>query len=806
MTSRRRACALAIAIVLGAGPAGAQDAPAPAPAPAPASVVAPRLLSDPEVSYPAGATGEAEVGVVLLVTAEGGVGEATADADAAEPFRSAAALAVRGWRFEPATRGGRAIAAKIKVVVVFRPPEVVAVPAREEPAPATALPEMPSPRAPVPATEDVVVRGARGEASRTVSLSRTEVRQIPGTFGDPFRALEIMPGVTPIVSGLPFFFVRGAPPGNVGYFLDGVRVPYLFHVGAGPSVVHPGLVDTVDLYPGGYPARFGRFSGGVVSGETLGPSRELRGEYNFRVFDAGALVESPFAGGRGSALVGGRYSYTGAVLSQISPDTELAYWDYQARASYDLGADDRISVFAFGGYDYLGQRTPTETLTLFGTTFHRVDLRHDHKLPEGRLRTALTLGMDRSTVSQDRSTRDRLLAMRTELEQRLSDTAVVRAGTDVQLDSFDIDIGDAVQAPSVQRVSDQFPSRTDLALGARADVVWQVTRRLEIVPGGRIDLYSSDGATAVGADPRLALRTIVTDRLKVLSAMGIAHQTPAFAIPIPGFVPGGLRGGLQKAVQQSFGVEIDLGGATTLTSTVFHNGFFDMSDPLGVTERPTAGCAPGQFPAGSLAGDRGNSPSGNGSPCGVDRFPPGTIGPDRSGGGGQAAESQGQRNATSAFEVRTRGNAYGLELFLKRRLTRRLGGFLSYTLSRSTRSYDDRTFVASFDRTHVANAALAFDLGRNWRAGTRVVFYTGLPKAPDPTDPSDTRLPAFFRLDVRLEKRWQLGKKAWISAVAEWLNATLSKEAVAARCTLQGCEAQTVGPVTIPSLGVEGGF
>lgn len=810
--TRACACALAFGVAVAslAAPAAAQTPPpGTSAAPAAPRIVSPKLLSDPDVAYPEGATGDAEITVLLLVGVDGGVTEATPEPGSAEPFRSAAEAAARTWRFEPATRDGAPVAARIKVLVVFRPPQRVEIPVEATPE-ATAPPPAAAARRgpPPPVTEDVLVRGARGEASRTVSLSRSEVRQIPGTFGDPFRALEIMPGVTPIVSGLPFFFVRGAPPGNVGYFLDGVRVPYLFHVGAGPSVVHPGLVDTVDLYPGGYPARFGRFSGGVVSGETLAPARELRGEYNLRVFDAGALVETPFAGGRGSALVGGRYSYTGAVLSRLSPDTELAYWDYQARASYEVGADDRLSVFAFGGYDYLGQRTPTETLTLFGTQFHRVDLRHDHRLPRGKLRTAMTLGVDTSDLSQGRSTRDRLLATRTELEQRIADNALVRAGTDIQLNSFDIDIGEAIQAPSIARVSDQFPSRTDLAIGARADVVWQVVPRLEIVPGGRIDLYSSDGATAVGVDPRIAIRTVVTDRLKLLSAMGIAHQTPAFAIPVPGFVPGGLRGGLQKAAQQSFGAEIDLGDAMTLTTTVFHNGFFDMSDPLGVTERETQGCAPGAFPAGTLAGDRGaiNPNQNQNAPCGIDRFPAGTIGPDRSGGGGQGADSRGQTEATRALEVRTRGQAYGLEVFLKRRLTRRIGGFLSYTLSRSTRSYEDRSFVASFDRTHVANAALAFDLGRNWRAGGRVVFYTGLPKAPDPVDPSSTRLPPFFRLDVRLEKRWQLGRKTWISVVAEWLNATLSTEAIAARCTLQGCESQTVGPVTIPSLGVEGGF
>jgi hypothetical protein len=38
------------------------------------------------------------------------------------------------------------------------------------------------------------------------------------------------------------------------------------------------------------------------------------------------------------------------------------------------------------------------------------------------------------------------------------------------------------------------------------------------------------------------------------------------------------------------------------------------------------------------------------------------------------------------------------------------------------------------------------------------------------------------------------------------MNATLSKEAVTTTCTLSGCEAEMIGPVTIPSIGVEGGF
>lgn len=790
---------LALASLLAAARGEAQPAtPPPPPPPVAPTLIAPRVLSDTTVLYPEGARGDTTVVLTLVVDQSGRVTSAAPN-EPNEPFSSLAAQSALAWRFEPATRNGVPIAAKIRFEVVFREPERPAEPAVDSIAP-------PTPERPGAAREErveVVVLGEHPEPSRTATLSRAEVRQIPGTFGDPFRAIEALPGVTPIVSGLPFFFIRGAPPGNVGYFLDGIRVPLLFHVGIGPSVVHPVLIDRVDLYPGGYPARFGRFAGGIVAGETTEPTPELHGEYNLRLFDAGAAVEAPFAEGRGTALVGGRYSYTALLLSLLSPDVLLEYWDYQARATFDLTREDRLGLFTFGSYDYLAQKTQGEPLTLFATEFHRVDLRYDRHLPRGKLRSALTFGIDRSRVQQDRSVVSRLYGGRTEIEHRIDSAVRVRAGTDFALETYGIELGSQVLSPSAQRAAANFPSRTDLTFGMRGDAVITPVSGFDVTPGLRIDLYASEGASAVGIDPRLATRTRMTERLHFLTAFGIAHQPPAFVVPVPGFQPGGLRGGLQRAVQESMGIELDLGDATTVTATVFQNAFFDMSDPLGTTEPELDGCPPGSYPDDSIGGDPGATPD-NPPDC-TDRFEPGTLGPDRSGGGGQGADSRGGRRFSEVFEVRTLGASYGLELFLKRRLTKKLGGFVSYTLSRSTRSYGRRQYVATFDRTHVGNAAVAYDLGRRWRAGSRVVFYTGLPKPPDPLDGS-TRLPPFFRLDLRLEKRWQLTPTVWISAVAEAMNATLSKEAVQSECTLEGCEAEEIGPVTIPSLGVEGGF
>jgi len=111
----------------------------------------------------------------------------------------------------------------------------------------------------------------------------------------------------------------------------------------------------------------------------------------------------------------------------------------------------------------------------------------------------------------------------------------------------------------------------------------------------------------------------------------------------------------------------------------------------------------------------------------------------------------------------------------ERKLTKRFGGYLAYTLSRSTREVGRERFLSAFDRTHVGNVAAAYDLGRLWRVGGRFTLYTGTPVVPPggnalippPRSLSPDRDPMFYRLDLRLEKRWNLSKRVWIAFVAE---------------------------------------
>ena len=730
-------------------------------------VVPPRPSTPLRADYPEGASGDATVLLIITVNADGTVRSASPTEGAVEPFASAAVKASAGWRFEPATEGGRPIATKVRAEIRFSAPP--------PPEPATAAPVTGDPAAPpappAPPALEVTVHGEQ-PAPGVASFTRAEVRLLPGAFGDPFRAIDMLPGVTPLASGLPFFYVRGAPPGNVGYFLDGIRVPLLYHIGLGPSVIHPAIIDRVDLYPGGYPAQFGRYAGGIVSGETKGPAPEWHGEANVRLVDAGAMLEGPLDDGRGSFFVAGRYSYTGLLLSLISSNLTLGYWDYQARVSYHLTPRDELTVFAFGARDFLSQKNTkidpetqvkTETeQTLFNTTFHRLDLRYDHRFggPEDHLRQAVTFGYDVTGFDKGAHVTDKILGARTELTRRATPAVLLRAGLDLQLDVYDNNLAPTFgqDAPGFASL---FPSGPQATVGVRGDAVIKVTPRLEVTPGVRVDFFTSKRAgaailTAVAVDPRLAARFAVTPALRIVTASGLASQTPSFILPGPGFSLD-LTGGLQRSFQSSFGVEADLPWDVTGIATVFHNAFFNMTDALGT----------------------------NAPPGGSSDFP-------------------------TRFDARSLGSSTGLELTLRRRLTRRLGGFVSYTLSRSKRYVGHSTIASAFDRTHVANAAMSCDLGRGYKAGTRLTFYTGYPITSQVGDQVQQtgRLPPFFRFDARAEKRWPIGKRGWLSLVLEIANAMLAKETLQEQCVsgTMSCKPVTIGPVTIPSIGLEGGF
>lgn len=788
---RRSAAGFCLAAWLSCAHAAAQPA---------TDLVPPVAQSSTDVPYPDGAEGDAAVELELVVTKDGSVASARV-VEGAEPFAELARTTALTWRFLPAQRSGVPVAARIRARVAFhREPEPAPSPALATPGGAESTPAPP----PEPSLE-VMVLGARREIGQT-TLSKNEVREIPGAFGDAFRAIEALPGVTPLVSGVPYFFVRGAPPNTAAYYVDGVRVPLLFHLGLGQSVIHPGLIESVDFFSSAAPVRYGGQIGAVIAGQTREPASRLRGEAHVRLVDAGALLEAPFADGRGSALVAGRYGYPGPILSAVTQDLQLGYWDYQARASFRLSDRDRVGLFAFGSHDYLATRSDSsdpnagrELVEQLVSDFHRLDLRYDRALPEGRLRLAITGGYESQGAAPTYMT-NRSLAARLELEHALSSSLRFRGGAEGRLDHYGLRV--VAQGPREPVVPQSAaPPPTNLAAALYGDFVWRPAPGVELVPGARFGAYASargkeppasgrERTLLPAIDPRLAARVTVAPNVVWLSSLGLAHQYPSLRVgnipapmvSIPGFPH--VKRRLQAAAQASQGVELSLPADLTLTAIGFYSQFWGLTDLSASCFQLELGEAP---------------PPGSGP------YAPPYVCPN---------------NAP------TRGRAYGLELLLRRSFSQRLSGWLSYTLSRSTRrarfltpegGEEAATVASEFDRTHVLNAVLSYDLGRRWRLGGRLLFYTGAPysqlEGSVQVPPYHAyRFPAFYRVDFRLEKRWRLGDTGSIAFVLEGQNVTLSKEVSSLGLDCEGddqrtvCTPSEIGPLTIPSVGVEAFF
>jgi hypothetical protein len=750
----------------------------------------PVVQSDTQVPYPPGANGDAAVVLELVVTEEGAVSEA-AVVEGEEPFASQARTSVMQWQFAPAQRGATAISARIRARVEFHQEPPAA------PIAASAPSTTPQPRAAEQlAVLEVTIRGERQEIGQT-TFSIEEVRALPGAFGDPFRAIDALPGVIPVVSGFPYFFIRGAPPNDNAFYVDGIRVPLLFHMGVGQGVIHPGLVDRVDFIPGAPPASYSGSAGAVIAGQTRDPSPELHGAAHLRLVDAGALLEVPFADGRGSALLAGRYGYPGPIVGAFADDVGLGYWDYQTRASWNFTARDSLRLFAFGSHDYLATGTPlTEQ---FVSDFHRISLRYEHASPDGYVRAEGIFGYDRRGADPTYLT-DTSTGLRLELDQGLSSAVRIRAGVAAGFDDYGLDVYTPDEPEKPMPPSSVDPPPQNLTAGVHGDVVLRFGSSIEIVPGIRGDIYRStrvDGngkrttTTVPALDPRLSVRIAIIDEVASLSSVGLAHQYPALRLgSVPsvlvtgaGFPIGNER--LQTALQASQGFEIKLPAALILTATGFLSFFSSLTD---------------------LTGD-----------C-IQVMPP-TVPPNTPEAPYQCPDDQP-----------VPGRAYGFELLVRRAITERLYGQLAYTLSRSTRkahfvTLDGGEVTATVpsvaDRTHVLSAALGVDFGRGWRAGSRLVFYTGAPysilQGNVPAPPyNDHRTRAFFRLDVRFEKRWSFGRDGAIALVLEGQNVTLNKEVIGIGLNCMGemtpaggtnrCTQPEFGPITIPSVGVEAFF
>jgi hypothetical protein len=582
----------------------------------------------------------------------------------------------------------------------------------------------------------------------SVRISGEELVKTPGTLGDPLRVIESLPGVATVAWPAPLYAIRGSNPGNTGFFLDGIEIPTLFHLALGPSVIHPYFFGGLDFFPGGYPARFGRYVGGIVTAETRAPPADMtHASVDLRLFDVGAMVSAPIAGGAVAAAA--RYSYAGELVTLLGEDVRVQYWDYQVRADRRAGPF-QLSLLAFGSSDVFSPSLTDNTKEL-DLAFHRLSLRAAVPLAGGALQGSLTFGTDhsRAPVLETFPVMVDALSAAPRLSYGRSFGPVAMAiGFDGKFAHYDPVVTGPMQ-PSGDW--DLFERRDSRMLAAYASATVSVGRWLTVTPELRLDSYDENGAFAQDLGPRLSAWLALGDDTALRASGGRFTQLPSLPLQIPGAQDFGLRLlGLQSSWKASLGVETKHFAATELSVTGFVQSLVltELRNPTTTDPDP-------------LADD---------------------------------------------FLARRDALAYGVELLARRPLTQRLHGWISYTLSQSLRAYGGGAIgPGDWDERHVLNLVLSYLIGGN-TLGVRAHYNTGRPYfLYDTGGDQYQRLPAYYQLDLRADRRI-LYDKFTLDLYAELENATFDRQVYSITQIYTGALVQHSYLIVLPSIGLRAEF
>lgn len=613
--------------------------------------------------------------------------------------------------------------------------------------------------------EVVVVAPRIKKEITTTEIKAEEGRRIPGTGGDTLKVVQNLPGVARASFGSGQLVVWGAAPNDTRIYVDNVRIPLLYHGGGLRSTVNSDLVRAINLTPGGYGAEYGRGLGGLVTIDT----RQLRndrfhGYVAADAIDASGMVEAPL-GEHTRVALAARKSYLDRTINAFSnedvndfvpiPD----YYDAQFKLQQDLRQNESVDAIGIVSRDSLTRSVsnpdPAQVKTQNTLTgFNRFGVTYKRQFDDGSNLTFTPWGgtdhsRTRSSFGGNPTVLDVKsveLGVRAQWRGRLSEAVAVVVGLDAEGSHAKLSRRGAVTLPPRegdvavfgQQPGDQVNADDwNTTIGSIAPYVQIDAKLLEgklhVIPGVRVEPFVVSGSRqtpVVGSTPSVGFAhesTVPQPRLNVIyqalpklsfkAAVGMYAQAPVGDDLSAVF--GNPQLGVSHATHVLAGATFKLRDDVSLEQVLFYSHSTDLSVR---SDSPTPHLA-------------------------------------------QALVQEGE------------GRAYGTQFLLRKELSARFFGWISYTLMRSERldHPGGQYRLFDYDQTHVGAIVASYDLGAGFEVGARFRYSTGYPRTPvegafystrrDLYEPmfgehNSIRVPPFAQLDARLAKRfkWSWGK------------------------------------------------
>lgn len=585
----------------------------------------------------------------------------------------------------------------------------------------------------------------------TQDLGAEDVRRAPGVQEDVVRAVALLPGVAVTAAGRNDLIVRGGAPYENLFVVDGIEVPNINHFGSqgstgGPlSLINIDLVQDAAFSAGGMAAKWGDRTASFTNITLREGNRDaLAGELNLSATGFGAIAEGPL-GSSGSFLLSARRSYLDLLFRAAGFSFVPAYWDFQLKATQDLGPANRIAFLGIGAintvsftnetaddrYDNSRILSPEQNQYFAGLTWQ-------HFFDRG----VLTSTLGRTFTKFEAVQRDSLVppndvfrSFSTEGENTLRVDLVLQPAPRTELNvgtvskfastlAYDMYLDGSLRrdqsgSPQPLAVDTTF---TAFRTAGYAEVRYHLTRTVRVSGGARGTYYGFLDAFRVA--PRFGVRVEPTAQTALTLSYARTYQAPSYVWlvgdpdnpeTLTPITADQVVAGLERRLREDLKVQVE--------------GYVKRyTDYPARTFRPQAVLAPAGFEDAT-----------NDIPFGLE--PLAGVG---------------------------RGVAYGVEVFLQKRLSAiPVYGLASLALARSQfRSLDGVTRAGAYDGRVIGNLLAGWRINRAWELSGKFRVASGLPTTPFLTSGLDAgqldfsqyndgpRLPTFHALDVRIDRRW----------------------------------------------------
>lgn len=225
-------------------------------------------------------------------------------------------------------------------------------------------------------TSDKVVKVAKTQTGHK-HLNKPDFIYGNVVFSSPdiIKSLQNLPGVsagTELMSGL---YVHGGEGSDNLFLLDGVPMYQISHLGGIFSSFNTDVVNGLDFYKSGFPARYGGRMSSVVDINTKdGDYHNYHGSFMIGLIDGRLQFEGPIVKGKTSFNIALRRSWMDAVLAPTiaylnkkNKDGEViggnyAFHDLNASITHKFSDRDKVSLKMYYGRDRLklNQAIPEE--------------------------------------------------------------------------------------------------------------------------------------------------------------------------------------------------------------------------------------------------------------------------------------------------------------------------------------------------------------------------------------------------------------------------------------------------------------